>query len=311
MNRENTDLLVTIQCLTYNHEPYIRKCLEGFVMQKTNFRFEAIVHDDASTDGTTEIVREYSEKYPDIIKPFFETENQYSKHNGVIGKIIRENTHGKYVAMCEGDDYWIDPLKLQKQVDILENNPDIALCCGGYICKQEGEADSIKLFTRNGEKYFRFSLEDWGKVWYTKTLTVLMRREACLSFYQHVSEYHYGRDIHLIYNLLKWGDGIYITECLGVYNIHSTGICSMVPKAQNALNSYNCYKELFELHHDNFLRKKYISFLMLRMIYEHRKVVLFREGWRVSISFCEKVKLVCCLLPSCFVLFLLNKKNRI
>lgn len=127
MNRENTDLLVTIQCLTYNHEPYIRKCLEGFIMQKTNFRFEAIVHDDASTDGTAEIVREYSEKYPGIIRAFFETENQYSKHNGVIGKIIRENTHGKYIAMCEGDDFWIDPLKLQKQVDFLESHPDYGL----------------------------------------------------------------------------------------------------------------------------------------------------------------------------------------
>ena len=77
--RENEPLMVTILCLVYNHESYIRQCLEGFVMQKTNFRFEAIVHDDASTDGTAAIIREYAEKYPDIIKPIFETENQYSK----------------------------------------------------------------------------------------------------------------------------------------------------------------------------------------------------------------------------------------
>lgn len=112
--------LVTIRCITYNHEPYIRQCLEGFVMQKTNFRFEAIVHDDASTDGTVAIIREYAEKYPNIIKPIYETENQYSKRNGSLTKIMNEHTHGKYVAMCEGDDYWIDPLKLQKQVDYLE-----------------------------------------------------------------------------------------------------------------------------------------------------------------------------------------------
>lgn len=125
--KENTSpLMVTIRCLAYNHEPYIRQCLEGFVMQKTNFRFEAIVHDDASTDGTAAIIREYAKKYPDIIKPIFETENQYSKKDGSLRRIMDAHTHGKYVAICEGDDYWIDPLKLQKQVDFLERNPKIS-----------------------------------------------------------------------------------------------------------------------------------------------------------------------------------------
>lgn len=119
--------LVTIRCLVYNHEPYLRQCLDGFVMQKTNFPFEAIVHDDASTDRSAEIIREYAEKYPDIIKPIFETENQYSKRNGSIRRIMNEHTRGKYVALCEGDDYWIDPLKLQKQVDFLESHPAYGL----------------------------------------------------------------------------------------------------------------------------------------------------------------------------------------
>ena len=124
---DESPLMVTIRCITYNHEPYIRKCLEGFVMQKTNFRFEAIVHDDASTDGTAAIIREYAEKYPNIIKPILETENQYSKHDGSLDRIMNEHTHGKYVAMCEGDDYWTDPLKLQKQVDFLEKNPEYGM----------------------------------------------------------------------------------------------------------------------------------------------------------------------------------------
>lgn len=126
-NQNEQPLMVTIQCITYNHEPYIRQCLDGFVMQKTNFRFEAIVHDDASTDGTAAIIREYAEKYPDIIKPIYETENQYSKHDGSLQGIMDEHTHGKYVALCEGDDYWTDPLKLQKQVDFLERNPEYGL----------------------------------------------------------------------------------------------------------------------------------------------------------------------------------------
>ena len=128
MKEEEQTLMVTVLCLTYNQERYVRQCLEGVVMQQTNFRFEAIVHDDASTDGTADIIREYAEKYPDIIKPIFETENQYSKHDGSLRRIMDEHTHGKYVAVCEGDDYWIDSLKLQKQFDFMEAHPDCSMC---------------------------------------------------------------------------------------------------------------------------------------------------------------------------------------
>ena len=123
--------LVAIHCLVYNHEPYLRDCLEGFVMQQTNFPFVTIVHDDASTDSSAAIIREYEEKYPDIIKPIYETENQYSKRNGSLGRIMNaaiDATGAKYVAMCEGDDYWTDPLKLQKQVDFMEANPEYSIC---------------------------------------------------------------------------------------------------------------------------------------------------------------------------------------
>ena len=116
--------LVSIQCLVYNHEPFLRQCLDGFVMQKTNFKFEAIIHDDFSTDGSAAIIREYAEKYPHIIKPIFETENQYSKRDGSLGRKMYDASCGKYIAICEGDDYWIDPLKLQKQVDFLETNQE-------------------------------------------------------------------------------------------------------------------------------------------------------------------------------------------
>lgn len=128
MNKiSDNSILVSIKCAVYNHEPYLRQCLEGFVMQKTNFQFEAIVHDDASTDGSATIIREYAEKYPDIIKPIYETENQYSKRDGSLSRIMNAACKGKYIAVCEGDDYWIDPLKLQKQVDFLEENPDYGL----------------------------------------------------------------------------------------------------------------------------------------------------------------------------------------
>ena len=123
------DPLVSIRCTVYNHEPFLRQCLDGFVMQQTTFPFEAIVHDDASTDGSAAIIREYAEKYPDIIKPIYETENQHSKHDGSIGRIMDAAMHpnSKYVALCEGDDYWTEPNKLQMQVDIMEANESIGL----------------------------------------------------------------------------------------------------------------------------------------------------------------------------------------
>lgn len=131
MKHLDNQIIVSIKCLVYNHAPYIRQCLDGFVMQKTNFAFEAIVHDDASTDGTQDIIREYAEKYPDVIKPIYETENQYSKRDGSLRRIMNEaiSPSTKYIALCEGDDYWIDPYKLQKQVDFLETHPDYTMVC--------------------------------------------------------------------------------------------------------------------------------------------------------------------------------------
>ena len=139
-------LLVSIQCLVYNHEPYLRQCLDGFVMQKTNFKFEAIVHDDVSTDNSAAIIREYAEKYPDIIKPIFETENQYSKHDGSLDKIMADACNGKYIALCEGDDYWIDPLKLQKQVDFMESNIAFSMCFHMVDIRSEGNMEKVQYF---------------------------------------------------------------------------------------------------------------------------------------------------------------------
>lgn len=125
---DNTEPVVSISCITYNHENFIRDAIEGFLMQKTTFPVEILIHDDASTDNTASIVREYEEKYPQLIKPIYQTENQYSKKDGTIGRIQRGRARGKYFATCEGDDYWTDPLKLQKQVEFLEANPDCSLC---------------------------------------------------------------------------------------------------------------------------------------------------------------------------------------
>ena len=147
MNNIDNKPLVAIHCLVYNHEPYLRDCFEGFVMQQTNFPFVAIVHDDASTDASAAIIREYEEKYPDIIKPIYEAENLYQKGgftaiNEVMNTAI-DASGAKYVAMCEGDDYWTDPLKLQKQVDFMEANPEYSLCFHPVMVLNQGTGEML------------------------------------------------------------------------------------------------------------------------------------------------------------------------
>lgn len=121
------DILVSIHCITYNHEKYITDAIEGFLMQKTNFKLEILIHDDASTDRTADIIREYEKKHPNLIKPIYQKENQYSKGGASVESFNYKRAKGKYVAVCEGDDYWTDPRKLQKQVDYLEKNPECSL----------------------------------------------------------------------------------------------------------------------------------------------------------------------------------------
>lgn len=126
MNKNN--VLVSVCCITYNHEKYIRDALESFVNQKTSFSYEVIVHDDASTDSTAKIIQEYEKKYPEIIKPIYQKENQHSKNIRVTARFVYPQVKGKYMAFCEGDDFWTDPEKLQRQVEVLEKNRNCAIC---------------------------------------------------------------------------------------------------------------------------------------------------------------------------------------
>lgn len=226
-------LMVTIQCLTYNHEPYIRQCLEGFVMQKTNFRFEAIVHDDASTDGTATIIREYAEKYPDIIKPIYETENQYSKRDDSLTRIMNTHTHGKYVAMCEGDDYWTDPLKLQKQYEALERHPKCSICfCKVNMINKLGEPlcrsipnDSASLPTIVTLKEYTYN-EFYMGYWTFHTSSFFVRYEILQKndeYRKHVfRDFPYG-DMPLLLSALLNGYGFYISDSMSAYRVLSGG----------------------------------------------------------------------------------------
>lgn len=192
----NQEIMVTVQCLTYNHAAYIRQCLDGFLMQKTTFKFEVLVHDDASTDGTTEILKEYVSKYPDIIKPIVETENQYGKigFSGIFA-LMNQRSKGKYIAFCEGDDYWIDPLKLQKQVDFLESHPDYGMIytafdrvdVNGNTIVNDKQLNRQLNRSKSGWLFYDLILGN-----FIQTLTVMMRKNALVNietYYDKIYDY--------------------------------------------------------------------------------------------------------------------------
>ncbi len=151
--------LVTVFCLAYNHEKYIRATFEGFIKQKTSFDFKVIVHDDASTDDTPNIIREYIEKYPDIFEAIFQEDNKYQKGIDIEDEYIFPKLGGKYVAVCEGDDYWTDPNKLQLQVNYMEKHPDCTLCVHNTEKMFEDGRSTGKSFN-NSRRERDYSFED-------------------------------------------------------------------------------------------------------------------------------------------------------
>ncbi|HUZ60767.1 MAG TPA: glycosyltransferase [Hanamia sp.] len=168
--------LVSIVCTTYNHQSYIKDALEGFVMQQTNFSFEIIVHDDASTDNTASIVKEYEEKFPELFVNIYQTVNQFSlKEVNIWTEITFPIARGKYIALCEGDDYWTDPLKLQKQVDFLERNKEYSMVCHDALILNQIDNFS-RLFYNSNNKKHTFSTNDTFNVHLCPTASILFRK---------------------------------------------------------------------------------------------------------------------------------------
>ena len=223
------DPLVSIHCRVYNHEPFLRQCLDGFVMQQTTFPFEAIVHDDASTDGSAAIIQEYAERYPDIIKPIYETENQYCKGDDTITRIMDAATHpsSKYVAMCEGDDYWTDPQKLQIQVSFLEEHSDYSLAVHDFKVYDEAEhsfSDSHPIyFMEKNEDYRTLTLNEFKKgLFFTQTLTSVYRISALKA--SHYYSYDEKFDMTMFFALLTQGMCVLFNRVMGVYRRHSGSV---------------------------------------------------------------------------------------
>lgn len=256
--------LISISCMTYNHKAFIRQCLDGFMMQKCSFDFEVLIHDDASTDGTQDIIREYEVKYPDIIKPIYQKENQYSKGIDPGLKYNVPRTKGKYIAFCEGDDYWTDPNKLQKQVDFLENHPDYVMCfhCYKFYFQDRLCYDDTIRPEKASRKGLTFDLNFYiSNDWMTQPLTVVFRTEVC----KKICEVNYNgfKDVTLFYALLKYGKGYIFPNVWGIYRIHSGGVFTGISVKKRLIGNIKTVKGICEAE------KTEISAVFLKNILEY------------------------------------------
>lgn len=227
----NDEIMVSVGCITYNQEKYIRKCLDGLVMQKTTFKYEIVIHDDASTDDTADIIREYESKYPDLIKPIYETENQYSKGVKLGKEIMNPLMKGKYLAVCEGDDYWCDEYKLQKQFDVMENNPNCHLCVHRVQAINSDGTINEKQYPNKSLASKTFSSEDFMK--YIGCQSYPFQTSSYFRRLDDVNEYNNNPpefvrisdtgDVVALMYLGSIGDVCYIDEIMSCYRLSSNG----------------------------------------------------------------------------------------
>ena len=269
--------LVSIQCLTYNHEPYIRQALDGFLMQTTTFPFEIIIHDDASSDSTADIIREYELKFPRLIRPIYESENQMQM--GTLGKIINGIQHrGKYIALCEGDDYWTEPLKLQRQVEYLKNHSNIVGCSCRYNTYHQSTGKTFLAAnpyfdnSKNKDKeIFEFNAAyNFIQEWTTKTLTMVWRKDVYekASYILENKNYKLARDVHHVFYTMQYGNCVCLNFIGGVYRISNKGVFGSLSKLDKAKTNYLVYKEFFKKEKNYLIRQSFLQ----RKIHYYREV---------------------------------------
>lgn len=214
---------VSICCTTFNHEKYIEDALAGFISQKTTFHYEIAIYDDASTDGTSDILRQYQKKYPDHIRLFMAHRNTfwYSNRTQLRSEFWERVLKGTFVAYCEGDDYWIDEQKLQKQYDIMSGNPDISMCLHNavlYNCKNGKISLCLKELNTGILGPDSFIIK--GNIF--PTASKMIRRDILMVPIEWVEGYSFGDYQKILYAALK-GDIYYSTDVMSVYRSFTDG----------------------------------------------------------------------------------------
>jgi glycosyltransferase involved in cell wall biosynthesis len=224
---EGTRPLVSICCTCYNHKEFLLDAIEGFLTQQTTFPVEIIIHDDASADRSADIIHTFHAKYPQLFHPILQTQNQWTKGRSTL-KICFAAARGEYIAICEGDDYWTSPHKLQKQVDFLDAQPCYVLCAHRFQVLDETThllSEDMLDSVLQGRPHIETNYQNFLNPYVTKTLTVIFRTEALKGNFKKPI----GMDTVLWAHLLSQGqDGVVLNNVMGVYRKHAGGICSAI-----------------------------------------------------------------------------------
>ena len=249
--------IISVICNTFNQENYIEQALNSLISQKVSVPYEILVNDDASTDSTSDIVRLYEGKYPGIVKPIYQIENQYSKGVNITPDIQIPRAKGKYIAFCEGDDYWTDENKLQIQYDFMEANPQYSICCHAY-----------SMVGKNGELIEeRYDLNGDGIVPIEKLIgnqlevphfSTLFVRAECLDGYDETFYGKYPNDMKLRLYCASKKPIYYLNKNMSSYRRFSEGSWT-VRVGKNLDKFLKNQKEalVFLEHYDNYTDKIY------------------------------------------------------
>ncbi len=323
-----SEIKVSIVCAVYNHEKYIRNCLEGFLCQKTDFSYEILIHDDASTDNSAKIIREFEEKYPDKVKPIYQTENQYSKGVPITLKYQFPRARGKYIAFCEGDDYWIDEYKLQKQVDYMDTHPDCTFCfTNGYIEDMADGGELRNFIPYNDEdaavytdESCIYTLDDMHKMTFVPTASYLLPTETVRKILLWLYESCPTGDLRLRLYATACGYSYYIKDKTCVYRQNVQGSAMTGWKSYTRQERYAHSEKIIEMivRIDELFDGKYTE-AVERLSYRYIRSLLFcASSFKVfkndryrrvynSLPFSQKVKCVLKILTPDFVIELIRK----
>ena len=283
MNNFDNDIMVSINCITYNHEKYIKEALDGFLMQKTNFKYEILIHDDASTDNTANIIKKYEKKYPKIIKPIYQNENQRSKGIKINFEFNYKRSKGKYIALCEGDDYWTDPYKLQKQVDFLETHKEFSMCFHDVEkIDENGNILNCKLWPNNTRTKEMITLKDILKGNYLATASIVFRNNLInYDDYENLSRNLFFGDWVFQVLIAKKGPIYFLKQKMGVYRITNKGVTkstSILKILEDILEFYKRLERYFDDEKITNDLKKYILQKKIELFVEYTKIKNFEKA---------------------------------
>ena len=283
-NNLKDNITVSICCITYNHEKYIAQAIEGFLMQRTDFPIEVLIHDDASTDRTSKIIRSYEENYPTLIKPIYQTVNQYSKGIKPTLKYNFPRAKGKYIAMCEGDDYWTDPHKLQKQVDFLESHQDCSICFHNVNAIYEDGLHEAREMCSPDQKRIS-TLEDLLLKDFIPTCSILFHRDKLYDVSDFFTSQLQG-DWIIEIMLAQQGDIGYCSDVMAVYRTHNSGIwsgLSHISRLKEKIKFYKCINPYLDFKY-NWLIRGILSRLYYRLAREYESMGEITNARRYAIS---------------------------